>query len=492
MATFLEILSVKQQMEIANAEDLQRLTHRLAELRGTHASAINADALIHIVSWLPPPNLAYPSNSSSPLNVSHVCRTWRHITLSSPSLWSRFSFYRDEDSELSSSGQTSFSMFDNLHPRFEAAIEAWDTWLIRSRSSPLNIEFDLDSMQWSLDDYERIIKLLTMTLSHQKRWKHVRVDFPHKAHDVALTMCDMPLLESLSVDVSAEHSKRVCGDLDVCLDLSCSPRLKKLQMVQISCFRDAAPALGNLRHLTMLAMDINLTWNDFTQIVRFAPQLQCIDRIVLPVNDVRDATEVVLPMVHEARFELAEMQSKTLYLALSQLVMPSLETFDITVYNDDTTADLGGVCTGIKSLLLRSKCPLTSLRLGFSDYGHFETPHDRSHILDLLCAIPTLRHLSLEKHDLDDVFLHALTVTSSSAGLEPQNNLCPALESIDFPSLQNNISSECFYQMVASRWRAGRTLRKVDICNIYLKSASRETCAMINTFISEGLEIQAP
>ncbi|KAH8118828.1 hypothetical protein DFH11DRAFT_702743 [Phellopilus nigrolimitatus] len=326
MRIFREILFVKQQMETADAREVKCLSHRLAELRGAHANAINADVLVEIFSWLLPPNLAYPSKYDAPLNVSHVCRAWRLVTLSNPILWSKFRLYGDADSEPAFPNQE--DSIDNIfHPRFEAAVEAWDVWLVRSGSSPLGIEIYLDALQWSLDDYKRIIKILTMTLSHQKRWKHIKIDFPHKAHDVAFTMCDMPLLETLSIFVYAVRREgSTCGKLDVCLDLSCAPRLRELRMTQITCLKDPMPTLCNLRILAMSDDDCsdddyfdhaNLTWNVFIQTLRCAPQLQSIEDATLDVSDVRDAPEVILPLVREATFQLTERQPNAVYCALS-------------------------------------------------------------------------------------------------------------------------------------------------------------------------------
>ncbi|KAH8118837.1 hypothetical protein DFH11DRAFT_1540937 [Phellopilus nigrolimitatus] len=479
------IISIKEQMDMA-AEDLKRITGQPSLLRGEYASAINADVLIQIVSWLPPPNLAYLSSTDAPLNVSHVCRAWRDITISNPILWSKFRLYGDADSEPALHNQED-SIDNTFHPRFEAAIEAWEVWLVRSGSSPLDIGIDV---QWSLDDSERITKLLTMTLSHQKRWKHINIIFPDGG---TFTMYDMPLLESLSIGVNAVREDGLSEDFDVCLDLSRSSRLKDLRINQVLCLRRQPPALGNLRHLTLCygTYTLKTLWDVFVQTVRFTPQLQVIRVLGLPVSDVPDATEVILPLVREATFFLTELEnSHALSRALDQLIMPSLEELDIDAYSEDTNAGPSSICACAKSLLLRSKCSLTTLRLSLSSYGDPGTD-DTIYVLDLMSATPALKHLSLTVDELDDAFLRALTIIPGPAGFQPQNILFPGLESIRFIACKHRMSSEAFCQMVASRWRAGRALRKVLVFDIFMETASRETHDMIDAFVSEGLEFQA-
>ncbi|KAH8106494.1 hypothetical protein DFH11DRAFT_1236765 [Phellopilus nigrolimitatus] len=479
MATFREIVAVRKQMEshVADARELKRLSHRLAELRGMHASGINADILAQIISWLPLPNLAYPSNTDAPLNVSQVCRTWRYSAVSNSALWTKLHFFEQRDPLPP----------DFTHPRIAAAVKAWAIWLARSRSSPLLIRFDPKFIQWPSDEYKEIDELLVMTLSHQRRWKHIDIGFPHKVYGKTYTykMCDMPLLETLSISVYAgwgNPAERVC------LDLSHSPRLRELRMFDICCLHDPAPTLGKLSSLSIrnrTSIVLGLTWNNFIETVRFAPQLQFIEKLVLSVDDVRDTTELVFPMVREASFELAEVQRGALSHALSQLTMPNLESLDITVTGEDTTANVSSLFISIRSLLLRSKCPLTSLSLCLSSYGHTGSD-DTTHVTDLLSMIPELRHLSLQMYHLGDAFLHALTITPGSAVFEP-DNLCPGLESISLPAHRYYWSSEGFCQMVASRWRAGRTLRKVSIFDL---SLNRANTLMIRAFISEGLVIE--
>ncbi|KAH8118824.1 hypothetical protein DFH11DRAFT_1798468 [Phellopilus nigrolimitatus] len=496
MATFREIVAVRKQMEsrVADARELKRLSHRLAELRGMHASGINADILAQIISWLPLPNLAYSSNTDAPLNVSQVCRTWRYSTVSNSALWANLSFYAQKDPSFDLTNSLVYPEVIQprifIQPRIEAAVKAWAIWLARSCSSPLFIRLDPNLIVWTSDEHEGITKLLVMTLSHQRRWKHIDIGFPQEYYDMKYTMCDMPLLEKLSVDVQLAWAKPAGR---VCLDLSCSPRLRELRMSDICYLHDPTPTFGKLNKLSIRNRNGLLfgpTWKDFIQTARFAPQLQFIEKLILYVANVRDTTEVVLPMVREARFELVATQPRALRHALSQLTIPNLESLDITVYGTHIAANGSSLFISIKSLILRSKCPLTSLSLCPSPDWRYESD-DTTHVLDLLSMIPELRHLSLRLHNLGDAFLHALTITPGSSVFEPEVNLCPGLESISFAGCRHFMTSEGFCQMVASRWRAGGTLRKVSVSYMHLDLASSQTRSMINGFLSEGLAIES-
>ncbi|KAH8106502.1 hypothetical protein DFH11DRAFT_1237228 [Phellopilus nigrolimitatus] len=283
MATFREIVAVKKQMEshVADSRELKHLNHRLAELRGAHASGLNSDILAQIISWLPLPNLAYPSNTDAPLNVSQVCRTWRYSAVSNSAIWTKLYFYAQKDPLFNE--QILLGHPEAIRPRIEASVKAWAIWLARSRSSPLLIRFDPKFIRWSSDEYKEMDKLLAMTLSHQRRWKHIDFGFPPKYHDMMFTMRDLPLLETLSISVKAGWRTPVEGEC-LYLDLSYSPRLRELRMFDVCCLHDPAPTFGKLNKLTIRNRNGLLfgpTWRDFIQIARFAPQLQFIEKLML-------------------------------------------------------------------------------------------------------------------------------------------------------------------------------------------------------------------
>lgn len=101
-----------------------------------------------------------PTSSTPPLNVSQVCRYWRTVAVSSPSLWTQI--------DLSSPN----SLADLL--RGKALI---DLWLSRSASSSYPIDVDV-LQKYAPDDtgLNAVLGHILEDLVHRRaNWRHIRI-----------------------------------------------------------------------------------------------------------------------------------------------------------------------------------------------------------------------------------------------------------------------------------------------------------------------------
>ncbi|KAJ7213730.1 hypothetical protein B0H12DRAFT_370592 [Mycena haematopus] len=139
------------------------------------------EIISNIFTHVPPP---YPScarltGAPSPTSLTRVCRQWREIALSLPSLWSAINLSRNG-----------------------VSLEQWarisELWLKRSRSCPLSIE--LDARRDGLD----LMKVLTSVAAHRTRLEHLKlVLYPD---GLPFLERSMPLLRHLDLDLRNDFS----------------------------------------------------------------------------------------------------------------------------------------------------------------------------------------------------------------------------------------------------------------------------------------------
>ena len=134
------------------------------------------------------------SNESilTPLNISHVCRTWRNVALAYGELWSYLRI-----------------RFDNRCWKFKTQRNRYlniiDTWLSRTNDSPINfvVHCSLNCHGCEMDDeaYSDAERIVISLVEHQNRWKDVyfywRCVKISRETSRRLALDNMPMLTSL-------------------------------------------------------------------------------------------------------------------------------------------------------------------------------------------------------------------------------------------------------------------------------------------------------
>ncbi|KAJ6492587.1 hypothetical protein C8R47DRAFT_1195337 [Mycena vitilis] len=133
--------------------------------------------------FLPPyPDFPPLKGLLSPTLLTHICRQWRDIALSTPQLWS------------------AISSFDNNWEGRELPIVK--LWLERSHYCPLSIKLGTETA--GADD-----KLVEAVIPHRARWRYLKIDL--EGHDSCIFDGPMPLLRHLQLVVDAPFETLVNG-----------------------------------------------------------------------------------------------------------------------------------------------------------------------------------------------------------------------------------------------------------------------------------------
>ncbi|KAJ7259976.1 hypothetical protein B0H12DRAFT_1277900 [Mycena haematopus] len=131
-----------------------------------------------ILTHVPPP---YPSRAPftgtlSPSSLTHICRRWREIALSLPSLWRAMN--------LTLNG---ISLEQRTHIS--------DLWLKRSRSCPLSVEFDTRGDGYNND----VLEIFASVAAHRARLEHLKLILI--LGDLPSVVGSMPLLRCLHLEI---------------------------------------------------------------------------------------------------------------------------------------------------------------------------------------------------------------------------------------------------------------------------------------------------
>ncbi|KAJ6509703.1 hypothetical protein DFH09DRAFT_1050020 [Mycena vulgaris] len=126
----------------------------------------------------------------SPSTLGQVCRRWREIALSTPSLWRAISLDLDDKTAINHATQ--------LH--------LLETWLDHSRASPLSVALDNST---SLNDAV-ILRIIDAALAHTSRWEEIDLWLPF-SYMVLFSSKPMPLLRTLAFGPSTECPNRNDG-----------------------------------------------------------------------------------------------------------------------------------------------------------------------------------------------------------------------------------------------------------------------------------------
>jgi len=126
-------------------------------------------------------------SSTSPYNIMCVCRSWRDLVLSCPSLWSTFvfSFYSPSSRDL------------------EALIRLTAMHMHQSRNMPLTFFVELGGTY----DKSLLGELIALLLKEQARWKKVHLHIgPAAGIKTCLNIEDLRLLEELYINSSSDYT----------------------------------------------------------------------------------------------------------------------------------------------------------------------------------------------------------------------------------------------------------------------------------------------
>ncbi|EJC99442.1 uncharacterized protein FOMMEDRAFT_31167 [Fomitiporia mediterranea MF3/22] len=357
----------------------------------------------------------------APLRLSQVCRLWRSLALSFPSLWTEITVL--------------IYKFDSAR-RDEWFSDAVDTWIERSRISPLSLRVECDTSCLTERGYlhnevdyeasddpgpklEITAHILEKLLDHQNRWRDASFTFigPDPKILPQLGLVDAPLLESLYIYWGGFTQRHDMTQID--LDISCSPRLSNLHVRSIP--RVITGGVSSLRELTLdsweapVSRDFDIQQSVLLEIIQDMPNLEVLD--IGALHCISDSgiynSRITLPKLHTLAVQGDDYSTSI----VSQLILPGLKRLtwkhclqdgDVNVYSD---------------MLGRSRASL--------EYFEFRwTAVVESVFAPFLRLIPSLKTICMEYVALTYDLFEMLSVKESGESRDASSIICPNLEEL--------------------------------------------------------------
>ncbi|KAJ6589391.1 hypothetical protein B0H19DRAFT_1103753 [Mycena capillaripes] len=286
----------------------------------------------------------YPESASllgslSPVVLCQICRHWRAIALSTPTLWRAIRI----DIHNSRSDKT-----------LPAQLEFVKAWLSRSGECSLSI---------NLSDFSNLPlgnQFLQTLLLHCSRWEHADLLVPLE-HFSLLQAADMPLLQELKIGPN---------DLPDTTATTVSIFDRSLRLTHVVLTEDFVPSVirlpwAQLTHLTGLC----LFEHECTEILSCTTQLVRATITVFGSSQPYSPPPNVLELPHLRHLilfvrDIAIASGVCLWKILDNCTLPALRTLW-----------LSGACISVESiaaLLARSQCILEELHITNADLSEFE------------------------------------------------------------------------------------------------------------------------
>ena len=351
---------------------------------------------------------------SSPLYISHVCRTWRAIALSYGELWSYLwiDYFTRENRD-----------------RRTMMVEIFDTWLLRTNGSPIN--FGLSCFLREEDDIQdhRLAEYMVTTLvSLQHRWKDVELYLSaarFSRNFSGLNLMNMPSLVSLRL-INELH-KRARVDITNCTHLN---GLKLAGRYDLLTGNEPLSSFAGWSSLTFASPEACL---DF---------LECTPSLTELSADVKHPSSEPHPMRSSRGVPRTFPSLRKLHLfygaanVLDGVTLPSLENLN---YGSNISGD------AFTKFFQRSRPPLTTLDV----WGEF-TCEDV--LVPVLRLLPSLKYLILSHSFVSARFFRELTLGESvnnDATTPQERAVCSNLDLLElFGSRPIDSVDECFEAFV--------------------------------------------
>ncbi|KAJ7606250.1 hypothetical protein FB45DRAFT_848046 [Roridomyces roridus] len=340
-----------------------------------------------------------------PWRLGHICRSWRQIALTYPSLWNSFTLIQAP-------------YLSHYFPR--AMIE---TQLIHAGHAPLHINFD-----WREEDTQSSFPWdLFLPLCH--RWASLRIQLPDiQSAEVFLkslqvTKGNLPQLEKIEFLIDCDEPWPLQWDL-----FTTAPRLRDVLITNLG-FERYSP-------------QFSIPWAQITRYSGVFSAVQQFDILCSATNLVEcsisfDAFHsnlgdvvVELPLLRKLRVEVSGI--------LAHIVAPALENLLVcdAGVEDSTAAD------AVANFIRRSSCRLRMLV--FTAHSPAEA------VVSLLTLFASLEHLVVDGICEEDVASLCAVFTA----MQSNSNVCPNLRSIALGWYDDQHDwGTAFFRMVQSRPR---------------------------------------
>ncbi|KAG1738500.1 hypothetical protein EDB19DRAFT_894235 [Suillus lakei] len=302
--------------------------------------------------------LKKPSVLEAPILLTTVCRRWREVAVTMPSLWCRLAVSVDREG------------------RWKRLIFCYKLWLKRSRGCPLSLAF------YSCNCAYDWTKILCFLHPHINQISSLCIDLDYD-EDQAKPILDVlgPALQELTI-FAWEAS-----DPDLVRSILRLSTLRSLQTLGPS-FDVELLSLFNPVWARLTNITINMDESDTVlHLLRLAPNLCSVHMIVL-IDEITDLELFTHTKLQSLRITCEEDFRSTSRLSqvFDALSLPNLRIFEVS-------GEPPWPHEKFKAFLTRSNCPLETLILG----AEVETEHEQR--AEYVSLIPSLEIVVSEEED---------------------------------------------------------------------------------------------
>ncbi|KAJ7241497.1 hypothetical protein B0H12DRAFT_43580 [Mycena haematopus] len=267
------------------------------------------EIISQIFTHFPPPYPSCPplTGTLSPTSLTHICRQWREIALSLPSLWRAMNLSHNG---ISLEEEEEEQEEDLLLQRDHMA----NLWLTRSRSCPLSIEFDAQDE----DDYDLNHDILNVLAPHCTRLEHLKLVL--FLRDLPFIEDIMPLLRSLDLEILGD---RTTHSLIIPVPLYHHSLLRSVRLNDIATMRVISP----WAQLTSLAL--------YDMFIReCVPILQQTSNLIYCELDLRHSvnrgSEITLPRLESLVLKGQDLDAGPFLGYLESFITPAIRHLRIS------------------------------------------------------------------------------------------------------------------------------------------------------------------
>ncbi|KAK7043194.1 hypothetical protein VNI00_008548 [Paramarasmius palmivorus] len=379
----------------------------------------------------------------APLVFTGVCRLWREVAISTPTLWNRMYIHLPAPTP---DGQP-------ITERFLAYLHLWREgvmlWLRRSGTAPLVLSISSGYEIWGEEQvYHRFhADVVLQLLEYTSRWKSLSLNIPERIWRIVTALtADLPLLEALTVHYLPFDAKESYQNFMKTV-LQRIPSLHKLCLSQLP---DNLPIRWDrLTEVSLTDQDQALRASQAIQILLFSCSSLRHFAAYLTETDVQPTfSPITLPRLQTLNIEVvsffvsppitpipyqhpSDAPELIVQHFLDCIDAPNLVNFSLNWRSSQTSL------TTLVGFLEHSGCALRSLVLSISEMASTE-------MIDLLASMPSLVQLKLRPilREIDETPWSAVSdwhlpgmlidsLTPSQANLNG-NVLCPNLEFLVF------------------------------------------------------------
>ncbi|KAJ7747325.1 hypothetical protein B0H16DRAFT_1851426 [Mycena metata] len=408
-----------------------------------------AEIFMHCLPRMPVDEYSWPSPSRAPLLVASVCRRWRRVALSTPTLWNSFPL-----------GE-------------EFSLRLFRLWMERSgEASTLHLSADSDSLE--------------VALPYSRRWGSLKLDLdPSSIPALAAIQGHMPRLRRLflkfPLDQDVQCGTPSCDVFETAPNL-CSVVLKNppidfdlpcSQLLDLGVFGAPADYLLRVSQLASNLTELKIGMDSMSSNFLDMPLCTLVHLEYLWASDLSlpnysQASAIVRPFCQ-------------LGLLLSKFSCPALNEIELHTLARLRDSDIPTFKRDIVSFLARS--PL----IAQMKIQHLAFNEDI--LLSILAHVPALEKFTTNhKTTFSTAFFKRLTYVADA--VPPP--LCPRLRSFDvrWCTPEATESASAFVDMVVSRWRVASDdpIARLEYVS-FNYADDPESSARLAELTNEGLEI---